>query len=155
MEVGKEIPTRGLGASYSWLGFHFAFPGQILNFLRSRPYQSLFIRVSHIALWASPQAKLFFLEIGFRKIHGGPIARTLHPWRRFQRVPVSVLVQDEVSVRNAVADETFRLRTGIPKCLCTDNLAVQYPLIRPQLRRMFVTKRAKCLAGLGSRHRPS
>src|SRR5258705_5023473 len=137
------------------LGFHFAFPGQILNFLRRRPCQSLLIRVSRIALWASPQAKLFFREIGFREIHGGSIARTLHPWRRFQRVPVSVLVQDEVSVRDAVADETFRLRTGIPKRMCTDNFAVQYPLIRPHLHMMLVTKRAKFLAWLGSRHRPS
>src|SRR5258708_19440202 len=104
----RQFPVADLSLAGIWgLGFHFAFPGQILNFLRSRPYQSLLIRVSRIALWASPQAKLFFLETGFREIHRVPIARTLHPWRRFQPFPVSVLLQVALSIRDSVPAVSF------------------------------------------------
>jgi hypothetical protein len=52
-------------------------------------------------------------------------------------------------------DETIRLRTGIRERLFSFTRPVQEALIRPHLHMMLVTKRAKFLARLGSRHRPS
>jgi len=68
----------------------------------------------------------------------------------------SVLAQDEVSTISVVVDKTIGLRTGIRKRLCrVVTFAVQGVLIKPHLHMMFMTKRAKFLARLGSRHRPS
>jgi hypothetical protein len=51
-------------------------------------------------------------------------------------------------------DQTIGLRTGICSMFSVI-LAVHEALIKPHLRVMLVTKRAKFLARLGSRHRPS
>jgi hypothetical protein len=67
---------------------------------------------------------------------------------------VSVLAQDEIPTIDAVVDETIRLRTGIRERMFSVVLAVPEALIRLHLRVMLVTKRAKFLARLGSRHRP-
>ena len=65
----------------------------------------------------------------------------------------SVLAQDEVSTIDVVVDETIGLRTGIRKRLCTVvTFAVQGVLIKPHPHMMLMTKRAKSLARLGSRH---
>src|SRR5260370_12406365 len=72
-----------------------------------------------------------------------------------QFIRVSVLAQHEVSTRHAVVDETIGLRTGVRERFCGVALAVQEALIKFHLHMMLVTKCAKFLARLGSRHRPS
>jgi hypothetical protein len=64
------------------------------------------------------------------------------------------LGQDEVSTKDAVVNVTIRLRTGIREHLCGVTIAVHKALIKLHLHVMLVTKRAKFLARLGSRHRP-
>jgi hypothetical protein len=65
------------------------------------------------------------------------------------------LAQDEVSTIDVVVDETIGLRAGIRERMFSVTLAVQDPLLKPHYHMMLVTKRAKFLARLGSRHRPS
>jgi hypothetical protein len=131
---------------------HAAFPA---NILRRQPYEALLIRAPPAALRASPQAKSPFLQIDFSEIHGCPIVRTSDSGNHVHLIHVSVLGQDEVSARGIVVDETIRLRTGIRERLFSFTRPVQEALIRPHLHMMLVTKRAKFLARLGSRHRPS
>jgi hypothetical protein len=52
-------------------------------------------------------------------------------------------------------DETIGLRAGIRERMFSVTLAVQDPLFKPHYHVMLVTKRAKFLARLGSRHRSS
>jgi hypothetical protein len=52
-------------------------------------------------------------------------------------------------------DETMGIRTGIREGLYSVALAVREALTKPHLHMMLVTKCAKFLARLGSRHRPS
>ncbi len=127
----------------------------ILNPLRRQAYEALLIRASRIALRAYPQAKATFLRIGFSKIHGRPIVETSDSGNHVQLIRVSVLTQDEVSTIDVVVDETIRLRTGIRERLCSVTIAVHEAPIKPHLDVMLVTKCAKFLARLGSRHRPS
>ena len=148
--------SRILYMGNAWgLGRRPAFPANILNFLRPQPYEALFIRAPPVALRASPQAKIPFLLIDFSEIHGRPIVRTSDSGNRVQLIRVSVFAQREVSTRDVVVDETMGIRTGIRECLCSVTLAVREALIKPHLHMMLVTKRAKFLARLGSRHRPS
>ena len=123
----------------------------IPNSLRRQAYQPLLIRASPIALWASPKAKLPFMRIDFSEIHGRPIVEASDAGNRVQLIRVSFLAQDEVSTIDVVVDETSGLRTGISVAL-----AIQEALImlsrKPHLRVMLVTKRAKFLARLRSRH---
>ncbi len=104
---------------------------------------------------AYPQAKTPFLRIDFSEIHGRPIVETSDAGNHVRLIRDSVLAQDEVSTIDVVVDETIRLRTGIRTRLCSVTFAVQEALIKPHLHVMLVTKRAKFLARLGSRHRPS
>jgi hypothetical protein len=106
-------------------------------------------------LRAYPQAKTPFLEIDFSEIHGRPIVGTSDSGNRVQLIRVFVLARDEVSTIDIVVDETIGLRTGIRELLCRVTFAVQEALIKPHLHVMLVTKRAKFLARLGSRHRAS
>jgi hypothetical protein len=93
--------------------------------------------------------------IDFSEIHGRPIVGASDSGNDVQLIRVSVLVQDEVSTIDVVVDETIGLRTGIGERMFSVTLAVQDPLIKPHLHMMLVTKRAKFLARLGGRHRPS
>src|SRR5467141_1715721 len=131
------------------------FPADILNFLRRQAYEALLIRASPIALRASPQAKVLFVRIDLSEIHGRPIVGASYSGNHVQLVRVSVLAQHEVSTIDVVVDQTIGLRTGIRELLYRVTFAVQEALIKPHLRVMLVTKRAKFLARLGSRHRPS
>jgi hypothetical protein len=70
-------------------------------------------------------------------------------------VGVSVFSLDEVSTKDVVVDETIRFRTGIRGRLCSVTIAADEAPIEPHLYVMLVTKRAKFLARLGSRHRTS
>jgi hypothetical protein len=125
------------------------------NFLRRRTYEALLIRPPGIALRTSPEPKSPSLPIDFSEIHGRSIAGTSDSGNHVQFIRVSVLAQHEVSTRHAVVDETIGLRTGIGECFCSVAVAVREALIRFHLHKMLVTKRAKFLARLGSRHRPS
>jgi len=136
-------------------GLRRAFPAEILNFLRRGAYQALLIRTSRAALRAFPQAEASLLRIDFRKIHGRPIKETSDFGHHVHLIPVSVLVQDEVSTRGAVMDDTIGLRTGVRERLCRVTIAVQEAPIQPHFRMMFVTKCVKFIARLGSRHNPS
>ena len=135
-------------------GLRRAFPAEILNFLRRGAYQALLIRTSRAALRAFPQAEASLLRIDFRKIHGRPIKETSDFGHHVHLIPVSVLVQDEVSTRGAVMDDTIGLRTGVRERLCRVTIAVQEAPIQPHFRMMFVTKCVKFIARLGSRHNP-
>src|SRR6267143_4157488 len=137
------------------LGRHPVFPTDILNFLRRRAYEILLIRAPPVALRASPQAKIPFLLIAFSEIHGHPIVQTSDRGNHVRLIRGSVLAQRTVSTRDVVVDETMGIRTGIRERLCSVTLAVREALIKPHLHVMLVTKRAKFLARLGSRHRPS
>lgn len=148
--------SRILYMGDAWgLGFHPTFPGEILNSLRREAYEALLIRASPIALRAYPQSKTPFLLIDLSEIHGRPIVGTSDAGNHVQLIRVSVLAQDEVSTIDVVVDETIGLRTGIDERLCRVTFAVQEALIKPHLHVMLVTKRAKFLARLGSRHRSS
>src|SRR5712664_3891538 len=148
--------SRILYMGDAWgLGRHPAFPADILNSLRRQAYEALLIRASPIALRAYPQSKPPFLLIDLSEIHGRPIVGTSDAGNHVQLIRVSVLAQDEVSTIDVVVDETIGLRTGIDERLCRVTFAVQEALIKPHLRVMLVTKRAKFLARLGSRHRAS
>jgi hypothetical protein len=111
--------------------------------------------VSPIALRAYPQAKSTFVRIDFSEIHGRPIVGTSDAGNHVQLIRVSALAQDEVSAIDVVVDETIVLRTGIRERLFKVTFAVQKALIKPHLHVMLVTKCAKFLARLGTRHRPS
>src|SRR6266850_4039919 len=137
------------------LGLHPTLPADILISLRRQAYEALLIRAPPIALRAYPQAKTLSVQIDFSEIHGRPIVETSDAGNHVQLIRVSVLVQDEVSTIDVVVDETIGLRTGIDERLCRVTFAVQEALIKPHLHVMLVTKRAKFLARLGSRHRPS
>jgi hypothetical protein len=65
------------------------------------------------------------------------------------------LAQDEVSAIDVVVDETIVLRAGMRERLFKVTFAVQKALIKPHPHVMLVTKCAKFLARLGTRHRPS
>src|SRR6267378_6290394 len=143
-----------MGDAWS-LGLHPTFPAGIPNSLRCRAYEALLIRTSPIALRAFPQAKIPFLPIDFSEIHGPPIVETSDAGNHVQLIRVFVLAQDEVSTIDVVVNETIGLRTGIRERLSSFTLAVREALIEPHLHMMLVTKRAKFLARLGSRHRPS
>ncbi len=148
--------SRILYMGDAWgLGFHPTFPADILNSLRREAYEALLIRASPIALRAYPQSKTPFLLIDLSEIHGRPIVGTSDAGNHVQLIRVSVLAQDEVSTIDVVVDETIGLRTGIDERLCRVTFAVQEALIKPHLHVMLVTKRAKFLARLGSRHRSS
>src|SRR5882672_2800503 len=138
------------------LGLHPTFPAAILISLRRQAYEALLIRASPIALRAYPQAKSPFLQIDFSEIHGRPIVGTSDSGNRIRFIRDSVLAQDEVFTISVVVDATIGLRIGIRKRLCrVVTFAVQGVLIKPHLHMMLMTKRAKFLARLGSRHRPS
>ena len=156
-----ELARRGdhsrilyMGDAWS-LGLHPTFPADIPNSLRCQAYEALLIRTSPIALRAFPQAKIPLLPIDFSEIHGPPIVETSDAGNHVQLIRVFVLAQDEVSTIDVVVNETIGLRTGIPERLCKVTFAVQEALIKPHLHVMLVTKHAKFLARLGSRHRPS
>src|SRR6266446_43424 len=89
------------------------------------------------------------------EIRGRPIVGTSDIGNHVQLIRVSVLAQHEVSTIDVVVDQTIGLRTGIRELLYRVAFAVQEALIKPHLRVMLVTKRAKFLARLGSRHRTS
>src|SRR5258706_11350594 len=128
----------------------------ILNLLRRQAYEALLIRASPIALRAYPQAEASLFRIDFREIHGRPIVETSDAGNHVQLIRVSALAQDEVSTIDVVVDETIGLRTGIRERLCkVATFAVHVALIKRHLHVMLVTKRAKFLARLGTRHRPS
>jgi len=93
--------------------------------------------------------------IDFSEIHGRPIVGTSDSGNHVQLIRDSVLAQDEVSTIDVVVDETIRFRTDIREHLCGITIAVHEALIKPHLYVMLVTKRAKFLARLGCRHRPS
>src|SRR5712664_3507321 len=131
------------------------FPADILNFLRRQAYEALLIRASPIALRASPQAKVPFVRIDLSEINGRPIVGASDSGNHVQLVRVSVLAQHEVSTIDVVVDQTIGLRTGIRELLYRVTFAVQEALNKSHLHVMLVTKRAKFLARLGSRHRPS
>src|SRR5438093_11566266 len=97
---------------------------------------------------------LFFVSASARYM-GRPIVETSDSGNHVQFIRVSVLTQDEVSTIDVVVDETIRLRTGIRERLCSVTIAVHEAPIKPHLDVMLVTKCAKFLARLGSRHRPS
>ena len=148
--------SRILYTGDAWrLGLHPTFPADIPNSLRCQAYEAILVRASLIALRAYPQAKTPFLRIDFSEIHGRPIVETSDAGNHVRLIRDSVLAQDEVSTIDVVVDETIRLRTGIRTRLCSVTFAVQEALIKPHLHVMLVTKRAKFLARLGSRHRPS
>jgi hypothetical protein len=148
--------SRILYMGDAWgLGFHPTFPADILNSLRREAYEALLIRASPIALRAYPQSKTPFLLIDLSEIHGRPIVGTSDAGNHVQLIRISVLAQDEVSTIDVVVDETIGLRTGIYERLCRVTFGVQEALIKPHLHVMLVTKRAKFLARLGSRHRSS
>src|SRR5258708_23303211 len=148
--------SRILYMGDAWgLGFHPTFPADILNSLRREAYEALLIRASPIALRAYPQSKTPFLLIDLSEIHGRPIVGTSDAGNHVQLIRISVLAQDEVSTIDVVMDETIGLRTGIYERLCRVTFGVQEALIKPHLHVMLVTKRAKFLARLGSRHRSS
>jgi hypothetical protein len=118
--------SRILYMGNAWgLGRHAAFPANILNFLRRRPYEALFIRAPPIASRASPQAKIPFVLLDFSEIHGRPIVRTSDSGNHVQFIRVSVLAQSEVSTRDVVVDETMGNRTGIRERLYSVTLAVR------------------------------
>jgi hypothetical protein len=151
----KHSGSIYMGDSWS-LGLQTAFPADILNSLRRQAYEALLVRASPIALRAYPQAKSPFPQIDFSEIHGRPIVGTSDSGNRVQFIRDSVLAQDEVSTIDVVVDETIGLRAGIRERLCrVITFAVQWALIKPHLNMMLMTKRAKFLARLGSRHRPS
>src|SRR5437899_8029552 len=127
----------------------------ILNLLRRQAYEALLIRASPIALRAYPQAEASLFRIDFREIHGCPIVETSDSGNHVQLIRVSVLAQDEVSTIDVVLDETIGLCTRIRERLCSVTLALHEAPIKPHLHVMLVTKRAKFLARLGSRHGPS
>jgi hypothetical protein len=106
-------------------------------------------------LRAFPQTKIPFLPIDFSEIHGRPIVETSDAGKHVQFIRLFVLAQDEVSTIDVVVDETIGLRAGIRVRMFSVALVVQVPLIKPHYRVMLVTKHAKFLARLGSRHRPS
>src|SRR6267142_477702 len=148
--------SRILYMGDAWgLGRHPAFRPNILNFLRRQPYEALLIRAPPVAVRAYPQAKIPFLLIDFSEIHGRPIVQTSDSGNHVKLIRVSVLAQDEVSTTDVVVDETIGLRTGIREGLYSVALAVREALTKPHLHMMLVTKCAKFLARLGSRHRPS
>ncbi len=148
--------SRILYKGDAWgLGLHPTFPTDILNSLRRQAYEALLIRASPIALRAYPQPKPPFLRIDFSKIHGRPIVGTSDSGNHVRLIRVSVLAQHEVSTRGVVVNQTIWLCTGIRERLCSVTFAVQETLIKPHLHVMLVTKRAKFLARLGSRHGPS
>jgi hypothetical protein len=148
--------SRILYMGDTWgLGLHPTFPADILNSLRRQAYEALLIRASPIASRAYPQAKIPFLQIDFSEIHGRPIVGTSDSGNHVQLIRDSVLAQDEVSTIDVVVDETIGLRTGIRERMFSVTLAFQDPLIKPHLHMMLMTKRAKFLARLGGRHRPS
>jgi hypothetical protein len=136
-------------------GLRRAFTAEILNALQSQACEALLIRASPVALRAYPQTITPFLEIDFSEIHGRPIVGTFDSGNHAQLIRVSVLVQEEVSTIDVVVDETIRLRTGIRERLCSVTIAVQKALTKPHPHVMLVTKHAKFLARLGSRHRLS
>src|SRR6266478_4326840 len=148
--------SRILCVGDAWgLGLHPTFPADIPNSPRCQAYEALLVRASPIALRAYPQAKTPFLQIDFSEIHGRPIVETSDAGNHVQLIRVSALAQDEVSTIDVVVDETIGLRTGIRERLYSVTLAIREARIKPHLHMMLVTKRAKFLARLGSRHRPS
>src|SRR5467141_35721 len=149
--------SRSIYVGDSWsLGLQTAFPADIPNSLRRQAYEALLIRASPITLRAYPQAKSPYPQIDFSEIHGRPIVGTSDSGNRVRFIRDSVLAQDEISTISVVVDKTIGLRTGIRKRLCrVVTLAVQGVPIKPHLHMMLMTKRAKFLARLGSRHRPS
>ena len=149
--------SRILYVGDAWgLGLHPTFPADIPNSPRCQAYEALLVRASPIALRAYPQAKTPFLQIDFSEIHGRPIVETSDAGNHVQLIRVSALAQDEVSAIDVVVDETIGLRTGIRERLCkVATFAVHVALIKPHLHVMLVTKCAKFLARLGTRHRPS
>ena len=148
--------SRILYMADAWsLGLHPTFPADIPNSLRCQAYEALLIRTSPIALRAFPQTKIPFLPIDFSEIHGPPIVETSDAGNNVQCIRLFVLAQDEVSTIDVVVDETIGLRAGIRLRMFSVTLAVQVPLIKLHYHVMLVTKRAKFLARLGSRHRPS
>src|SRR5713226_4140098 len=152
----RENHSRSLCAQDSCdFTLRCVFPADILNFLRRQTYEALLIRASPIALRTYPQAKTLFVRIDFSEIHGRPIVGTSDIGNHVQTIRVSVLAQHEVSTIDVVLDQTMGLRTGIRELLYRVDFAVQEALIKTHLRVMLVTKRAKFLAWLGSRHRPS
>jgi hypothetical protein len=147
-------PSRILDMGDAWgLGLHPPFPADIPNSLRCQAYEALLIRTSPIALRAFPQTKIPFLPIDFSEIHGRPIVETSDAGNHVQFIHLFVLAQDEVSTIDIVVDETIGLRAGIRVRMFSVTLVVQVPLIKPHYRVMLVTKRAKFLARLGSRHK--
>jgi hypothetical protein len=120
-----------------------------------RPHQPFFITSGRLALRASPQTKISFLHADFVEIHGRPIVGTSDSGNRVLLLRVSVLAQYEVSTRSVVVDRTIGLRTDIRERSDSVTLAVQETLIEPHFHVMLVTKRAKFLARLGSRHKVS
>src|SRR6266478_260833 len=148
------ISIAAEGSRCFGFGLRRVFPAEMILNLRRQAYEAFLIRASPITLRAYPQAKISFLPVDFRKIHGRPIVETPDSGNHVQLIRVSVLAQDEVSTIDVVVDETIGLRTGIRERSCSVTIAVHEAPINPHLHVMLVTKCAKFFARLGSRHRP-